>query len=315
MSKFCMTMDEIEHDLGAQPVKHVNAQEALSVQLVLLSNNCVFLRKNSPPNVYWKFPDADRVAYDEARQLQPMEDLLESLGKSANDPLLTYAVCKAVRCNKITMRVVILKVQRDLSIMQFEGGAFVGLGDVDPHSTNFSVTTAKILNCIRDEGWLEGLNVMQVSPSSTKLPYRIILQCLDSKNIFLEPARVVDEKTGVKNDLGYSRLPGSTFETKQEVAVAHAQALTCAIVGCVYSHEIWDVGGIRYVVVKVPGYGGQIRSDDHTATKYTYTFDGGKEGEGSFFSMEEIRGSRGHVAASTQNSIAKLLRDPLILKK
>ena len=313
MSKFCMSSDEFDYDLGAQSVEHVNAQAALPVQLVLLSNNCVFLRK---PNGYWKFPDADRVAYDEARQLQPMEDLLlESLGMSANGPLLQYAVCKAVRCNKITMRVVILKVQRDLSVMQFEGGAFVGLGDVDPHNTNFSATTAKILNCIRGEGWLEGLNVMQVSPSSSvKLPYRIILQCIDSKNIFLEPARVVDEKTGVKNDLGYSRLPGSTFETKQ-VAVAHAQALTCAIVGCVYSHEIWDVGEIRYVVVKVPGYGGQIRSDDHTATKYTYTFDDGKEGEGSFFSMEEILRSRGHVAASTQNSIANLLLDPLILKK
>ena len=313
MSKFCMTMDEIGYDLGAQPVKHVNAQEALSVQLVLLSNNCVFLRK---PNGYWKFPDADRVAYDEARQLKPMEDLLDSLGMSANDPLLQYAVCKAVRCNNITMRVVILKVQRDLGKMQFEGGAFVGLGEVNPHSTNFSATTAKILKCISEEGWLEGLNVMQVSPSSsTKLPYRIILQCLDSKNIFLEPARVVEEKTGVKKDLGYSRLPGSTFETKQEVAVAHAQTLTCAIVGCVYSHEIWDVDGIRYVVVKVPGYGGQIRSDDHTATKYTYTFDGGKEGEGSFFSMEEIVRSRGHVATSTQNSIANLLLDPVILKK
>ena len=140
MSKFYMTMDEIEHDLGAQPVKHVNAQEALSVQLVLLSNNCVFLRK---PNGYWKFPDADRVVYDETRQLQPMEDLLGSLGMSANDSLLKYAVCKAVQHKDITMRVVILKVQHNLSNMQFEGGAFVGLGDVDPHNPNFSATDRK----------------------------------------------------------------------------------------------------------------------------------------------------------------------------
>ena len=88
------------------------------------------------------------------------------------------------------------------------------------------------------------------------MPYRIVLQSSQSKNIFLQ----------YFEELGYSRLPGAvTKETKQK-AVAHAQALAEAIVGPEHDIQSYNLVSARYIVVTVPGHDGQIRSDKHIAT-------------------------------------------------
>ena len=92
------------------------------------------------------------------------------------------------------------------------------------------------------------------------MPYRIVLQSSQSKNIFLQLF-----KSG-----GYYRLPGAaTKETKQQ-AIAHAGALAKAIVGPEDNIKSYELGSTRYIIVTVPAHGGQIHSDEHIATKYTY---------------------------------------------
>ena len=78
------------------------------------------------------------------------------------------------------------------------------------------------------------------------MPYRIVLQSSQSKNIFLE----------TPEQIGYT----DTNETKQK-AVGHAQALEEAIVGPKHDIQSYDLASARYIVVTVPGHSGQIRSD------------------------------------------------------
>ena len=124
------------------------------------------------------------------------------------------------------------------------------------------------------------------------------------KNIFLK----------TPPSLGYTRLPGATTNETKQKAVEHSHALAEAIIGPLYEIKSHDLGSTRYIIVTVPGHGGQIRSDDHNATKYTYWLDGHDGVEpGCFFSIQDIVKSRGHVGQSTQDTIAQFFMDNYIL--
>jgi hypothetical protein len=281
-------------DLGPE-VRQVEVDDdtLLTVQLVLLSDNLVFLMKK---NGYYALPDADRVLYDHQKQLQPMQKLLDLLKISTTKPWEDFARCYAVKYKEISMRVVMLRISSDALSMHFAPhGAFIVSEEVTPRHGNYSITTGHIMQAIRRWGWSSMIHTIPLG-----MPYRIVLQSSQTKNIFLQ----------LFKPQGYYRLPGAaTNETKQQ-AIAHAGALAKAIVGPEDNIKSYELGSTRYIIVTVPAHGGQIFSDEHMATKYIYQLeDSVDEEKGCFFSLEGISKSRGDVAESTQNNIKLLLEN------
>ena len=213
---------------------------------MLLSDNQVFL--SAKPG-YYVFPDANHNKYDQLTQLQPMQDLLELLGIFPAQPLQDFARCYAVEYKGSLMLVVMLMVSSDVLSMHFAPHrAFHCSADVIQRSGNYSITTAHIMQAIIQWRWIHRLNMI---PLSMVMPYRIVLQSSQSKNIFLQLVK----------DQGYSRLPGSTTNETEQKAVAHELALAKAIVGPKHDIKSYDLGNTRYIIVTVPAHSGQIRSD------------------------------------------------------
>ena len=72
---FLLSLDDVNADLrSVVKMVEVDDLKPLTVQLVLLSEKQVFLRK---VHGYYAFPDANCLLYDQQTQLQPMADLLE----------------------------------------------------------------------------------------------------------------------------------------------------------------------------------------------------------------------------------------------
>ena len=288
-------------------VVHVAPLDDLPVQLILLAGK-QFVFMCIRDGKHYDLPNFEGKTYNKHTLEQPIQDFLQlTLGLTYDKPL--HDVNCAVQYKTNIMRVVMVNVQLDIAQHPFgiPNCAFVSLQDVLSGNEHFTRESVAILSTVVDTKWFyEPLQVTKVG-FVPLLPYRIILQSKESKNVFLELAQI--------NNEAYSRLPGNPEDCTEQQAHQHALDLAQAINGnarCDIRRHVMD--RTRYIVVSVPCHGGRPVSP-LGGTEYRYSLPRQHKVEcGSFFTLEAIRKSTGHVAINTQKVIAMLLLEKLINK-
>ena len=283
-------------------VVHVGNLDYLPVQLILLAGK-QFVFMCIRDGKHYDLPNFEGKTYNKHTQEQPIQDFLRlTLGLTTLHPMQIV-----LEYNNIQRRVFVVNVQLKIAMHPFgiPNCAFVPLQDVLSDNEHFTRESVAILSKVVNTKWLYNpLPVTEVG-FVPLLPYRIILQSKESKNVFLELVQVKQK--------AYSRLPGNPQACTEQQAHQHALDLAQAIDGnarCDTRRHVME--GTRYIVITVPCHGG-LPLSPLGGTEYRYRLTGRPEVEcGSFFTLEAIQISTAHVAITTQEVIEMLLLKELI---